>query len=359
MKKIYTVFFLLMTLCVINAQTSSIYKEKALEFDPGELIIIEAPDTETFEPLVFPSFRGKLRMGIQTAYQNTSGTWEDSKTRQRKKFLKAIFKNSYDVLREFMAIDVTRSTIDIAKMNSIYRPNNAYKNTDGELTTEIYWLQKFQALAGVTLTPKMYKKYLAPESKSWPYRPITPYDRGNTYKKGQSKWGGRSSDFEKVRIAKEFIDNEISKYLEWSKDLPNETYIVGKVILGDYNFDLGGFLIGLKAQGIGGTAMDKEQEQALFNTKLYPGKYRKTYATFVKMDPANAEAFTKKIEDKNGRRILYYIYQAKIEMQITKKNVLNPYRFNAATSLIQTPISKKIEFFKDLDLTEKVLELEF
>ena len=303
----------------------------------GEVINISLGNKGKFKTLTLPTYKGVM-MSLGKSYpvslkklQKKTGMGM-SPLRLKLGVIARERANNYYLYQKLHAIKLSYKTLDKKKLTQLLLKPSSLAGTNEEITLLISWKNIANYLAVLALSDKSYAKYFCGSLKCNIAHDRVSQQRSVTF--DLPYWGGlgNKNEFKKRKLIKEFIDNEFTALVEWSKNhtFYREEYVLGEMILPHYNFKKGYFDLKLRIN-----------PDVLGNDKIIDDS--------VKMSANKAEALVKK--HKNNR--LYYIYKvassiSKISyVQQTKK--IAPYRMTYDFKVN----SNAVEFFWNTKLTDK------
>ena len=356
----------LMLVFTANAQNQGV-TDAELGFTPGEIMIIPSPQSESIEDLALATFQGVLRLGQPQFYSDGRKLDRNqyNQTMSKRKALEFRLKEDLQTFFTLYAIKAAPLPKDLDAIKASYVPGAMLENTNITQVKHLegYWAVTLKNLAARTFMPPEFSKYFCKDATQC--LPLhMPKNSGSYQQKiRQAIWGGRlGGEFKEMKAFQAFMDNDAQTFLDWSASIILEqAYMVGKVSLGEYDFNAGGFLLkGLSPiQAAGGVTIEYavDQEESIFKPNYTaPGQsYQK--GILVKMDPEKAETFIKELQAKGNSRQLFYVYKVKLSTKLDQQAYDNT-NYHLMIKFYQQPLSRTIEFYYDDALTDKLFEIQ-
>ena len=357
---------LCLSFVTISAQNQGV-TESELGFDPGEILIIASPQPESIEQLAIAGFNCMVRLGQPRFYSDGRQLDRNqyNKTMTQRKALEFRLKNDLQTYFSLASMNAIQLVKDLNAIKASYVPGATLENTNAAYAKNLegYWAVTLKNLAARTFMPAEFSKYFCKDAQQC--LPLhMPKNSGSYQQKiRQAMWGGRlGGEFKEMKAFQAFIDNDAQTFFDWSASIVLEqAYMVGKVSLGEYDFNAGGFLLkGLSpVQAAGGVTIEYavDQEESIFKPNYTaPGQsYQK--GILIKMDPEKAEAFIKELQAKGNSRQIFYGYRVKLTTQFDKVEHTNT-NYHLMIKFYQQPLSRTIEFYYDDALTDKLFEVQ-
>ncbi|MGB5693893.1 MAG: hypothetical protein WBM43_14895 [Flavobacteriaceae bacterium] len=339
------------------------FTEQELGFSPGEIRIIESPDSESIEPLAFATHKGLMRLGFpRVYYTRTLDRTELAKTGSARKDLEFRLREGLKQYMGLVSMEAAKSTIDLDKIRKAFRPGGALEDTNAQYAKSVdsYWAIVLKSMGAYSFKPETFSRFFCAEQK--PCLPLhMPKSSGGYQQKlRQALWGGRSGEFAEMKAFNDFMDTYAAKFIQWSAGQgAQEAYFVGKTGLPEYDFNAGGFVLKkVKAQSGGPVHFEYNStpEESLFRASYKPEGQSYGTGILVPMSSEKAEALLKRLKSEGHSRQLFYVYKARVIPQLSDPDLANT-NYHLMVHYTQEPVSRTIEFFSDDALTEKVFEI--
>ncbi len=339
------------------------FTEQDLGFSPGEIRIMESPDSENIEPFAVATFRGLLRLGYpRVYYSKTMDRTEYTNTGLARKNLEFRLREGLKQYFGLVSMETAKSTIDLDKIRKAFKPGTALEDNNAQYAKSIdsYWAIVLKQMGAYSLKPEAFSRFFCAEQK--PCLPGHMPKSSGAYqqKLRQAIWGGRSGEFAEMRAFNDFMDTYADKFVQWSAGQgAQEVFFVGKTSLAEYDFNAGGFVLKqVKAQSGGPVTIEYKSpaEESLFKANYKPEGQSYGTGILVPMSPEKAEALLNRLQSYGRSRQLFYVYRARIIPQLSGTDKAN-YKFHMMVRFTQEPVSRTIEFFRDDALTDKLFEI--
>ncbi|MGB5238365.1 MAG: hypothetical protein WBN59_12095 [Flavobacteriaceae bacterium] len=339
------------------------FTEQELGFSPGEIRIIESPDSENIEAFAVATFRGLLRLGHPRAYYTRKmDRTEYANTSLARKNFEFRLREGHKQYFGLVSMEAAKNTIDLDKIRKAFRPGGALEDTNAQYAKSVdsYWAIKLKEMGAYSFKPETFTRFYCAEQK--PCLPLhMPKSSGGYQQKlRQAVWGGRSGEFAEMRAFNDFMDTYADKFIQWSAGKgAQEVYFVGKTSLAEYDFNAGGFVLkNVKAHSGGPVHFEYNStpEESLFRASYKPEGQSYGTGILVPMSSEKAEALLNRLKSEGRSRQLFYVYKARIMPQLSETDKAN-YKFHMMVRFTQEPVSRTIEFFNDDALADKVFEI--
>lgn len=339
------------------------YNEEDLGFSPGEILVIESPNPESIETFAIPAFRGALRLGQPRVYYHSKlDRTVLAETGLQRKDLEFKLKEGLTSYFALVYMEAAKNTIDLGKVRAAFLPGPALDNNNAQYAQSVhsFWAITLKGMGAKHLKPDAYARYFCPDQQACLPLHMPRSSGAYQQKIRQAIWGGRQGEFAEMRAFNGFMDSEASHFLKWSEGkIPEEAYMVGRVALGEYDFNAKGFVLKkIKAVSGGPVLIEYREtpENSLFKSNYQPEGQTYSTGILIPMSVEKAEKLTNDLKSRKRSRQLYYVYKVRIEVRFLEAEMENT-SFHQMVSYVQVPVSRTIEFFSDDALTEKLFEI--
>ena len=277
----------------------------SLGFDVGDYIVVEPLDKESFNALYVPSYKGLPRLSLTPQYKDLKIDYSagGSKIQTYRKAVAERFHNDMLIYHNLRLLDI---------MSRYVTEKNLKVDRSGKAQNSYKFLRHLFVLRAKTRPSDQYSYKYIPryhiESLVSTLRPAThqrylgdPDDSRSSriFSRQMFSWGGNKNndEFKSRRAYFKFIETEVPKLKAWAKSLPRESYIVGTVELGEYDFKRKGFVLTLFApRGMTSKRIffyaPRDSSKQLFGA---------THHIFFPIGEREAEALMEHTKDPHGR----------------------------------------------------------
>ncbi len=318
----------------------------------GKYKVIYSDYPTMFPPLYIPVHKGIRRIGVMPMiehYSNNIGKPAGKMDLTKKAFLERLW-NDTQLYNNLKLVNLMSSHIN-SKNLKIDRSNTSIHGIKKEgdlyevLTNRARYVLKthLQSLAAGMFSAEAYQKYFCSSTQ-----PCLEKDRAV---RGITQWGGKPVDqFRGYKVYSEFVENQLAKIKLWACQLNHSVYIVGRVVLGEYDFDNKAFNI---------TLLPPTKSFNGYRSMTYaPAKGKKQYLNpnsqynrlMIKLSETDAE---KLIVDNSN---IYYAIRGKLTGFSSSSGRRRADAYFAGVNLSFDLTGSQFEFYSDDLLTNKVFQ---
>lgn len=320
-------------------------KNKEAALIPDETVKFKLSNDGSLKILILPSYKGIIinaGQSFRTPYNKLKKPQGLSMSQFKIKVARIRGKRTtdYQTYHRLFAIQQTYKSLNKAQLKKAFYKSPEYKSQQ-QYANLLSWKKTAGYLAVSALSDKSYRKYFCGKNDCNSAAKLQ-LDRGHQSRYVSSgvklHWGGimNKNEFKTRRLISQFIDNEFSQLVQWSKNhkFNREEYVYRETKLPPYNFQQGIFDIRIKLEPY------QLAKGTLFNNK-------------IKMTDSEAETLAKQHKHKQifyGFKVNSTISQ---ESYIYKSKMLdvNNIKFNYVIT------SNAIDLFWKANLTDKWVSL--
>ncbi|PHS71415.1 MAG: hypothetical protein COB23_00085 [Methylophaga sp.] len=329
-----------------------------LGFDLGEYITVQPLDKDTFNPLYIPSYKGVPLLALTPSYRQEKADINIKNAvihRFRNDML--IYHNlrllalmEKHVTEQNLKVDTSNEpTFRSKSVRKIYSVQGKTRPTD-RLPYVYVPRYHIQSLV-TTLLPAVHNSYFCE---------VEPCS-GNIFQRSVMQWGGynNNNEFKSRRAYYSFVEIEVPKLQAWAKSLSSETYLVGTVGLGDYDFDRQGFELSIHApKGISGISKQFFYAPRIKEKRIFTQGNDQGRPFFIAMSETDAENLQSQTKTTGSRfSPLYFVVKAEVYNAQNKGADRKSHgQTYVGVHLAYDVTGSVIEFYADELLTKKVFE---
>ena len=326
-----------------------------LGFDLGEYITVQPLDKDTFNPLYVPSYKGIPRLVLTPSYKKVEATILIKNAVIRRFSNDMLIYHNLRLL-DLMAEHVTEKNLKIDTSNEpsfrsksrrdLYSFQGKTRPSDSGSRSYTYVPRYHIQSLVTTLLPSVHNSYFC----------VVEQCSGTQFQRSVMQWGGytNNNEFKSRRAYYSFVETEVPKLQAWAKSLSSESYLVGIVGLGDYDFDRKGFELLIRAP----KDISKQffyapriKEKRIFSQAEHNGR-----PFFFAISEADAETLQLQTKINYRSSGLYFVVKA----EVYNANYASGGRTHDQTypgvNLAYDVTGSIIEFYTDELLTNKVFE---
>ncbi|MEM9076368.1 MAG: hypothetical protein AAGC43_04975 [Bacteroidota bacterium] len=311
-------------------------------------VIYESP-SEEFINLSLQTYNNKLRFGMQhNYYVNTDGSFVDN---SGEAYATAEKRTSHNVLSRHAFIELLKIRFQ-EEIFSVMDRNLLTKRTQNMYDKELksYTAQQQVLTLANTLSTKTQKRKFFCNDKQEDCASKFPENGYYSIPRDVLGWAGRgASEFQQLRAYRAFVKERFPAIQQWGNELHKENsiegYFVGRIRLGEYDFENEGYWLNLDAFQNTDFLLRWSYFQPS-NTAERILASPKGCQILLKLSPEEAE----KLAENHQFLLMGF------SVVVSLKGIEN-YRSNQLKTLFSLT-SSKIQIFKDDGLTQKVSEID-
>ncbi len=335
-------------------------------FDVGDYIIVEPLDKKNFNALYVPSYKGLPRLSLTPEYKQLKINYSanGSTIKNYRNAVVERFQNDMLIYHNLRLLDLMSQyvTEDKLKIDNSGKAQNSSKHfrdlymfKGKTRPSDRYFYQyvpryHIESLVS-TLRPATHQHYLGDPDDS---------RASSSFSRQMISWGGtkNNNEFKARRAYFEYVEKIVPKLKAWAQSLPDESYIVGTVTLGEYDFKRKGFNLSLfPPQGTGSKkiffyAPRAPSKRVFIDGNNDDGKHH----LFFPIGASNAEMLQERIKQPHDQLSqLYFAVKGEVySPQYARLRRHGP--TYAGVNLAYDVTGSTIEFFADELLKNKVFE---